>query len=75
MKCNKCGKTIAGTETWYNMTTKRSLCWGHNLKLSELEKMHLDEISVDDIILITDVDKKESKTITVGMLVDYIKSK
>lgn len=75
MKCNKCNKTIAGTEKWYDLTPKRSLCWGHSLKLSELEKIQLEEISMDDIILITDVDKKESKTITVGMLVDYIKSK
>ena len=61
MKCEKCGKTVIGTEKWYDFSPKRDLCWGgHPLKASELPEMEETSVDDNDYIIICDISEKRS---------------
>ena len=70
MKCPKCNKTKIGTEGWLDFfTPKRELCWGgHPMKVSDLEEISIEEISAEDLILISDMSEKKSKAISIKTL-------
>ncbi len=69
--CLECNKTVAGTGKWYTPIWK--ICWGHHQKVSQLEYLKTDEISNDDVLLISDISKKESKQVKVGDLLEYVR--
>ena len=71
-KCETCGGTPVLKRRWWQSAME--ICWGHNQKrVSELNQLKVDEISSDDVLLISDVSKKESKQIRVGDLVEYVR--
>lgn len=71
-KCDVCGYTPVLERRWWQPYWQ--LCWGnHNKKITELEE--LKDLDVNDVILISDVDKKMSKKVTLQTLINYIKTK
>ena len=74
VKCEKCGLTMAGTESWYVPKTTDYLCSGHNKRVTDLELLRQEEIQMDDVLLISDVSEKKSKQIRVGDLVNFLKN-
>lgn len=72
MLCNKCERTIAGTEKWYHFTPKWMLCWGHDSKLSELPGvLNLED---SDLLLVSDMSQQKSVKVTLGQLKEFLKS-
>lgn len=62
---------MAGTESWWE--PKWTLCYGHPLRLSEIERFKLEDIDMDDIIYASDISEKMTKPLRIRDLIDYIK--
>ena len=75
--CEKCDRIRAGTDDrWYRFFVPPwMLCWGHNIKVSELECMTKNDLDIEDIFMISDMSEKKSKQIKIGELIKFIKTK
>jgi len=70
--CKTCGRVISGTERWYH--SKSLLCYGHSLRLNDLDEIYNGELSINDYLLLTDTDKEKSRKVKLGELVKFIKN-
>jgi hypothetical protein len=69
--CEKCGGIKAGTERWY--TPAAMICGGHPMQVDELDEIFSDELSINDRLLILDMDKHLSRQVKLGELIKFIK--
>lgn len=70
--CSKCGKIYTFIVETPSYIRKKSLCWDHSWKVSDLEEMTPKELSNEDVIMISDINEKKSMKITIGDLIKYI---
>jgi hypothetical protein len=73
-QCSECGKYTK--PSWKRLwVTAMDLCYGHPLKVSQLEEYSQSKLSDDDYIMISDIDEKKSVRVSLKTLKKYFKTK